>query len=431
MFAVGDLILYIIYLASFLVGMMMFSSKNALRPRQFLRQTLFLLGALILCVLLSFRGKQSFLMERWGYIVLSVYATLWFVFTYKVGWLRFVYTFCSGQLVGQVYSRLCSALIFLGGWSDQYQPQNILPMLFIRLFIYSLLYPVLYFLLARRIAADEKFEQHPLATLLMGTLTGMLLSYFGEVGTVLREQGASEYLEICSLQALFCITMLAFFYTMWNDAHRLAQEHAEAEIHRVRVEQLNVLNDVITDVNIRIHDLKHQLAHPSQPKAMQELASTIKGYDAFVFTGDDELDMILTSKNVQCIAHGITTVFSVDGKALSMLSATEKASLFGNAIDNAINYLQTVEKERRFLTVTCSANIGMVCLTFRNYLEGEIHFDSSGLPQTTHKDTRHHGFGTRSIRQIAQNHSGAAAFQVEDGSFTVSIVLPQNDQLSC
>ena len=165
MFAVGDLILYIVYLASFLVGMMMFSSKNALRPRQFLRQTLFLLGAIILCVLLSFRGKQSFLMERWGYIVLSVYATLWFVFTYKVGWLRFVYTFCSGQLVGQVYSRLCSALIFLGGWSDQYQPQNILPMLFIRLFIYSLLYPVLYFLLARRIAADEKFEQHPLATL--------------------------------------------------------------------------------------------------------------------------------------------------------------------------------------------------------------------------------------------------------------------------
>lgn len=47
-----------------------------------------------------------------------------------------------------------------------------------------------------------------------------------------------------------------------------------------------------------------------------------------------------------------------------------------------------------------------------------------GLPATTKEDVTNHGFGTRSMRLIAERYGGALKLGAENGVFYVNALLP-------
>ena len=46
------------------------------------------------------------------------------------------------------------------------------------------------------------------------------------------------------------------------------------------------------------------------------------------------------------------------------------------------------------------------------------------MPQTTKGDEANHGFGTRSMRQIAERYGGSFAAAAEDGTYRVDALIP-------
>ena len=98
--------------------------------------------------------------------------------------------------------------------------------------------------------------------------------------------------------------------------------------------------------------------------------------------------------------------------------------LLGNLLDNAIEAVSEVQqKGKRYINLSLrQLGEGIVRIECMNYYEGDRIFHD-GLPKSTKGDDLNHGFGMRSIRQIAQKYSGEMSVSAEEGVFSVAIVF--------
>ena len=73
------------------------------------------------------------------------------------------------------------------------------------------------------------------------------------------------------------------------------------------------------------------------------------------------------------------------------------------------------------IALKASTRNGMVVLHVENYYEESLNM-VDGMPVTTKLGTGH-GFGLRSIQQIAEKYHGIASVQAEDHIFKLNVLL--------
>ena len=66
----------------------------------------------------------------------------------------------------------------------------------------------------------------------------------------------------------------------------------------------------------------------------------------------------------------------------------------------------------------------MIFIRIDNYTTRNIEFDHDGVPITSNEDKNIHGFGTKSIKYIAEKYHGKTTFEIEDNIFSVSVTIP-------
>ena len=115
--------------------------------------------------------------------------------------------------------------------------------------------------------------------------------------------------------------------------------------------------------------------------------------------------------------------YIVDGKALSFMKDSDIYSLFGNAIDNAVEYLLTVDESKRFIRINIKEIGKNLSIHIENYFEGNVTF-KDGLPLTTKSDKNYHGFGMVSMRELVSSYEGDLFVKVKDGLFLLDILIP-------
>ena len=75
-----------------------------------------------------------------------------------------------------------------------------------------------------------------------------------------------------------------------------------------------------------------------------------------------------------------------DGKLLDHMHVTDICSIFGNALDNAIEHVILIpDSEKRLIHLTVSAQKGFVFIKIENYCEAEISKNEEDLITTTKK----------------------------------------------
>ena len=113
----------------------------------------------------------------------------------------------------------------------------------------------------------------------------------------------------------------------------------------------------------------------------------------------------------------------IDGALFSFLTEREIYSLFGNALDNALEAVTKIsDPERRMITLKSSSRGSMVVLQVENTFAGEMDLTDEALPHTT-KSGSGHGFGLRSIQRIAEKHGGAMSLRIDNGIFRLTAVM--------
>lgn len=184
-------------------------------------------------------------------------------------------------------------------------------------------------------------------------------------------------------------------------------------------------------INYKYHDLKHQIAvlrSETDPEKRNEflnhMEDEIKQYEAQNKTGNKVLDTVLTSKSLYCSKHDIIFTCVADGTLLDFMDIMDICSIFGNALDNAIECeLKIEEKEKRLIHVTVSQQKNFLILRFENYYEGDLKMKEGRL-LTTKKEKEFHGYGIKSIRYTVSKYDGAVSIDAKENWFEMKILIP-------
>ena len=182
-------------------------------------------------------------------------------------------------------------------------------------------------------------------------------------------------------------------------------------------------------INMKYHDIKHQItalkkADPSeQAAALQEIENAADIYDSIAKTGNETLDTILTEKILFCRQNQVSLTYIVDSQCLSMIQPMDLYSLFGNAIDNAIESVMKAPADRRIISLRVTSQGNMISIHLENYCPQPPEFQS-GDPVTTKADKDNHGFGVKSIRYLVGKYHGNVAFLAEYDMFVLDIMIP-------
>ena len=185
-------------------------------------------------------------------------------------------------------------------------------------------------------------------------------------------------------------------------------------------------------LNIKAHDIKHQLAalRSGVPDSglFSELENTLAVYENTARTGNSALDAILTEKSLYCSQHDIKLGCVVDGSAVSFISDMDVYSLFGNILSNAIESVSREEApEKRIIDLNVGKREGFVKIHAENYCSKKIAFED-GLPVTSKSDKAYHGFGVKSIRYLTEKYGGTLSLGQDEDMFYLNIILPFREE---
>ena len=211
-------------------------------------------------------------------------------------------------------------------------------------------------------------------------------------------------------------------------------QHSDAEwdnmvlqqMMRQQRQQMELSKETVELINIKCHDIRKQLytlGSRVPTEELDELKKAVDIYGSTVKTGNETLDVLLAERSIVCKGRGIQLDYIADGAKLDFLKPGEVYSLFGNALDNAIEAVTSLEPDRRYIGLQVRAERGMLLIRMENCAAEPLHF-VDGLPQTTKGDARWHGFGVKSIRRIVQQHGGTLTMQAQDGMFRLVALLP-------
>lgn len=225
-----------------------------------------------------------------------------------------------------------------------------------------------------------------------------------------------------------CVLLLLLMFELLRRRTAETELAVTKEIYqreRAKYEQTKSNREAL---NIRCHDLKHQL-HSIIGKscvisdaAVKEIENTINVFDTAYSTGNIALDVILGEKDSLCRTKGIRFSPMVDGKALDFLSEVDIYSLFGNILDNAIEACEKLPEEERFIGLKIYRQNSFVIINSTNPFSGELKSEN-GVIVTTKKDRDSHGYGLKSIKYVVERYGGKVDLKTSNGVFSVTVLF--------
>ena len=208
---------------------------------------------------------------------------------------------------------------------------------------------------------------------------------------------------------------------------------AMQSVYKKQYDQYRYYQESMEMIHIKYHDLKHQITglrgvtDEAERKAwLDQLEHELDENRLMERTGNNVLDTILAAKVFQARKNNIRITCVADGKLLNFMHVTDICTIFGNALDNAIESVVTLEdQDKRMIHVTLSKQKNFVLINVSNYIAENIVLEKGALPATSKRDRENHGYGLKSIRQTAEKYKGSMSLQAKDHWFEVRILIPE------
>ena len=204
-----------------------------------------------------------------------------------------------------------------------------------------------------------------------------------------------------------------------------------ADLSGMAYKNYKLSKESIDIVNQKYHDLKHQInllkSGADSEKAgeyLEQMEREIKIYETQNKTGNKVLDTILTSKSMHCQRHGIELKFMGEGQLLNFMEDMDISALFGNMLDNAIESVVKIkDRQKRLISLHVIQDKQFIRIRTENYCEENVQFQD-GIPITTKKDKRFHGYGMKSMKKIVEKYGGSVMAGKANNWFELKILIP-------
>ncbi len=195
--------------------------------------------------------------------------------------------------------------------------------------------------------------------------------------------------------------------------------------------QYESLKENIASINMKAHDIKHQLEHYQDKlteEEVNELKKSVSAYDKRIDTGSQVLDTVLYFSELTCDKEKITISCLADGKPLNEIEDSKVYYLFNNIIGNAIEATSKVtDQSKRLISLHVYQKDGDMVIEESNYFTGSIVLKGNRIPSSK-EEKKGHGYGLKSIALIVSSNGGKENIHTEGDMFfmSISLPLPQN-----
>lgn len=209
-------------------------------------------------------------------------------------------------------------------------------------------------------------------------------------------------------------------------------EATQTAYHAQKLEmQRNYYKDRIRDeerVRSVYHDMKnHLLLLQAQAgngqevqNSIQELQDQIQEYENYHHTGNEFLDIILKDKAAKARDRHIDFSALVDFNGIDFIEPLDISTIFGNAIDNAIEASEKLPEDKRLITVKAERIRDMLLIT----VENNVLPGTAAAEGTIKTDRFSHGFGLPNMKNSVGKYGGQCSIKSEDNKFTLKIIIP-------
>lgn len=311
-------------------------------------------------------------------------------------------------------------VLALSGWAyDSVQAVAIISAVML------LVYLAAYYLFVR------KMKQHPELSFQNreNLIVGGLLILFTIVIKFIMEPYLSArsmtklYVLVSIYDVVCCVLALMLERGLFRNQALTDEKNFLTQLVHMQEEQYRTSKANVEMVNIKCHDMKHQISHitsTTDPDAIRELEQIISVYDSSLQTGNEILDVCLMEKKLLCEKNSIKLDCIANGQCLSFMQPSDLFSLFGNAME-AVCKLDDVEK--RIIFVSVKEELGMAIIHVENNYTGEL-IMADGIPRTSKDDEFYHGYGVKSIRMVVEEYDGNMALLPQNGIFNLNITIP-------
>lgn len=299
--------------------------------------------------------------------------------------------------------------------------------------LYILSYAICYlgtYLIFQKKIGKEVVEINNLSLLLVSGSILFVDILLNATVVYITEGYSRIYALVSSIYNILCCLMVLYIqYSLINTKKLESELLVTAKLLKLSEEQFHENKENMNLINLKCHDLKHQIRAYGEkgsinPSTAKEIEGMISIYDSKVKTGNEALDLILTEKSLKCQKNDIKLTCMADCSKLSFIADEDLYSLFGNAIDNAIEAVMKIqEKDKRNINVIVRNINRFVSILVENYYDGTIDLDKDGFPITTKGDKDYHGYGLRSIQMIVGKYSGDLKIEAKKDVFDLSVMF--------
>ncbi len=361
------------------------------------------------------------------------------IFCFKASIQTIIFLTVFGYTTEHISYEIYFAIANFVGFKDPYTRNNMYSTDGISFFangwdeiLYFVIFFVVYwimFLISRSLKHIQNLRYSSLKTLLFGVIFIFVDIIFNSVVQYYADIRYDQYYIgiAATLNVLSCVIGTLFLFEVFYKKSIETDLQIMNELHQQEINQLKVRKETIDLINIKLHDMKHQIRKLGKEEALDEkvienISKYIKLYDSSISTDNDALNVILTEKMLLCSNKGIRFSIIADANLISFIKDEDIYSLFGNLIDNSIEAVEKLDDEHKTITLQIKSQGNTVYINIKNEFEGKIEI-AHGLPKSRKKNPIYHGFGLRSIQMIVQKYNGNMNFDFNNNVFNVTIVF--------
>lgn len=363
------------------------------------------------------------------------------VFVMTLGVMHACFDFSPGELLfagvgGYALQHISYSLVILLEFFIEFDTTTLIGGFIHHIFAYLCVPFLFYWLVMRKKYVTEENRQRDPRMIWLALI---ILTVSIVISLVSRRQwvsGGNDFLYnvVCSTYAILCCILELFLLFYIPREQRLRMEYETME-HMIRTvdERQKSSKKSMEIISHRLHDIKYQVkvlmsleGEGERQKFAKEINDTIAAYESIYNTGNVALDYILSERGPICHEYNIQFSCIADGELLNFMEPLDITTLFGNALDNAIESVIHVEdKEKRLIDLHVTRKGDLVHIYIDNYSKDNIVFED-GLPVTSKPDKEFHGFGVKSICHIVEKYHGIVVFRQNQNRFILDVLCPAN-----
>ena len=258
-----------------------------------------------------------------------------------------------------------------------------------------------------------------------------LFDYVAGVYTGLLYSGTEVVVEFLGfVLCIFYILFLFLYFRQYEETLETEQKNRLLKMQWAQSEkEIGALRRSERAVSILRHDMRHFLQNISgfiengeNDKAQNYISEIITAADKTMsksYCKNEIVNMILCAEDDEATKLGVKFDCTVKIPEKIPVSDVDITSILSNALENAFHAVSSPKCENKYICLDMKMNGDKLLISVRNTFDERPQMND-GMPTSSEAG---HGFGTQSIRYIAEKNGGTCLFSISGDMFVLQIII--------